>query len=218
MSEDFQLAEDLAEIKQRMLSKYRAQPETILQDSESAKRFEKLWRDTGVGDRHEEPLRNGTYQLQPEVKYVNGLEPGWTVAFLGPRGTGKTQAGAALIWQRCREGRSARYVHVNELLLRLKACWREKTRESELDVLRELAQPSLVFLDEAQERSEDQWDTRMLANLIDLRYRARRDTIIGTNADKASFDKAMGPSILRRLTDTSRGPLQFLRRWKAQNV
>lgn len=130
------------------------------------------------------------------------------LAFLGPRGTGKTQAATLIAWLVEMDGYSTRYSTAFEFFLAIKGSYNTST-QSEDDVLKRFLAPSLLVLDELQERGDTAFEDRMLTHLIDRRYRDCKATILIANLKPDAFATALGSSIMRRVNETG-GVIEFL--------
>lgn len=125
---------------------------------------------------------------------------GCLLALLGKRGTGKTQMAVELIRITCVQGRSARYTTALRFFMSLKDSYRVGTTESA--VLNKYLKPHLLVIDEAQERGETGWEDRLLGSLVDSRYGAMRDTVLVSNLSRREFERAIGSSIMSRMSET----------------
>lgn len=123
------------------------------------------------------------------------LNSGFVTALLGTRGNGKTQLAVCLIRACCEAGRSARYVKAMDLFAAMRSGMKAGV---ELDAMEQWRKPSLLVIDEAHERGETQYEHRMLANLIDHRYDAMRDTLLVANQTPESFAASISRSIISR--------------------
>lgn len=129
------------------------------------------------------------------------LGNGIMVAFCGGRGTGKTQMAAELCHYTARKGRSCRYSTAMQFFLELRATFAKSSEKTELDVVEEFARPSLLIIDEAQERGESEWHDRMLTMLLDRRYAGMKDTVIISNQVVSEFAKSIGDSNASRIRE-----------------
>ena len=62
--------------------------------------------------------------------------------------------------------------------------------------------PQLLVIDEAQERGESDWESRMLTHVVDKRYFLQRDTLLISNLKLDEFKASIGTSICSRLIET----------------
>lgn len=143
---------------------------------------------------------------------------GAIVALVGPRGVGKTTIGFQLAlarllgeWRRYeRDGGPVSlpltpYVKLTDLLARFKALYADfGTNDPErLAAARDgfCRNDSLAVIDEIHECSELRAAPRLLTDLIDRRYAAKRDTLLITNQTAEEFAASIGDSIYSRLTE-----------------
>lgn len=124
------------------------------------------------------------------------------MALIGERGPGKTQMGVALIRDNSERGKVSHYTTAMEIFLALKASYRSGATESEAEILKRFTNPTLLVIDEMQERGETAWEDRLLTHLIDKRYGSERDTLLISNLKQEDFMAALGPSIVSRLIET----------------
>jgi len=85
--------------------------------------------------------------------------------------------------------------------LDLKAGYRDKGA-AEKQVIEQYCTPSLLILDEVQERGETPWEDRILGHLIDRRYGAQKDTLLISNQTKENFLSSIGESAASRIRET----------------
>jgi hypothetical protein len=127
---------------------------------------------------------------------------GCLLALLGPRGTGKTQMAVELIRHHCAtsDHPSALYVRAMDVFLDVKATY--GTDRQEREAIGRFLRPSLLVIDEAQERGDTAWEDRLLTYIIDVRYAERLDTLLLSNLTEQDFKAAIGSSIYSRLVET----------------
>jgi DNA replication protein DnaC len=132
-----------------------------------------------------------------------GLGSGMLIALLGIRGAGKTQLAVEAIRQTVNQGGSGRYVKAMDLLIRFREAFR-KDGPAERQVLEEFAYPDLLVIDALEERGQTEFEDRMIAHLIDLRYDACLDTILISNQTREAFAESVGKSAISRIHETGR--------------
>jgi DNA replication protein DnaC len=159
-----------------------------------------LWRVSGVRARHRSGVKSKSAQwsecfasLSKRIGY------GMIVALIGLRGTGKSQLAVELIRASCHDCQQALYTTAMDIFIDLRDAY--KLHESERAVLLRFQRPSLLVIDEAQERGETPWEDRMLTALLDYRYSQKRDTILISNLKRADFEASMGASIVSRMAE-----------------
>ena len=107
---------------------------------------------------------------------------GRCLTLCGRPGTGKTHLGCAIGTSVARSNRRALYTTVSELIRRIRSTWRDGAFESERDILREIEGLHLLILDELGVQLGGNAELVQLSELIDLRYRANRPTLVITNS------------------------------------
>lgn len=172
------------------------------------------WQQSGVEPLHRMTVEDDLLGGDPWMRTYQGIAPrigtGMLLAMVGPRGTGKTQMAAKLIHDCCyaasnplgqdKQTPCAKYARLMTLLMELKESYRGNG-PSESDIIKRYAAPSLLVLDELHERSESDWEQRVITMLIDLRYSRKRDTILISNQKPDFFLKSVGPSIASRMEE-----------------
>lgn len=150
------------------------------------------------------------------------LRTGCIIILLGPRGTGKTRMAVSLARKTMSMDREAsgwghrgpiydhqplpnpgavgiRYTRAMELFLTIRKSY--ATGGSEFDAMKTFTDPRLLVIDEMQERSDSQFEDRVLVNIIDNRYGRMLDTVLIANSTPEQFAKAVGPSIYSRASE-----------------
>lgn len=144
---------------------------------------------------------------------------GAIVALVGPRGVGKTTIGFQLAldrllgaWDRYHAGATGGltlpltgYAKLTDLLARYKALYSDfGTNDPERLVAardRFCRDDALAVIDEVHECDELKAAPRLLTDLLDRRYAAKRDTLLITNQTAEEFSETIGDSIYSRLTE-----------------
>lgn len=140
-------------------------------------------------------------------RLVSKLGSGFLVALIGHRGTGKT----AMAVQLCRaeiERRPiihytrhgvVRYTTAMDVFLSIRATFGTDTPEKE--ALLAYEKPSLLVIDEIQERSGTDWENRLLTHLIDKRYGEKRNTLLLGNTTAKGLADSLGSSVMSRMEE-----------------
>lgn len=134
------------------------------------------------------------------AKVMQKAEEGGIVALIGPRGTGKTRLAAEAMRNHAPE--RGNYATAMGLFLRIRASFGKASKESEADIVAEMATTPLLILDEVQERGNTAWEDRILTHILDRRYGAMVPTIVIANLTEAALAECLGDSIISRLTET----------------
>lgn len=127
-------------------------------------------------------------------KVQSTINAGGIILLCGKRGNGKTRMAAEFA---IRQG-SSRYRTAMRFFLEIRATFSNRD-VSELEIVDDLAQADLLILDEMQERSETDWENRLLTHLIDARYAEKRPTILISNLTKRELAKSLSPSVIDRI-------------------
>lgn len=122
------------------------------------------------------------------------INTGGIVLLCGQRGNGKTRLAAEFA---IRNG-SSRYRTAMRFFLEIRATFSNRD-VSELDIIDDLAKTDLLVIDEMQERSESDWENRLLTHLIDARYAENRPTILIANMSKRELASSLNTSVIDRI-------------------
>jgi DNA replication protein DnaC len=126
---------------------------------------------------------------------------GFLAALVGTRGNGKTQIAVELVRENAKQLVSSKFCCTMEFFIDIKATFRSD-KESERDVIKAYQKPSLLVLDEIGQRSETDWENRLLFHLINQRYEDSKDTLLIANLEPDQLASAIGPSISSRMNET----------------
>jgi DNA replication protein DnaC len=160
----------------------------------------KYMSESGIPKRHQlqtEPTGDGWLDLYRRMSEKLGT--GVVLAIVGPRGTGKTQLGCHLSRKVAEAGRRPVYATALGFFLEVKESFSAKT--SERAAIDQYVRPSLLIIDEVQERNQSDWGDTLLTHLVDRRYGDMKDTILLGNQTPAEFIKHVGPSITDRIRE-----------------
>lgn len=172
--------------------------------------FEQRYRRDGLCDGKDERCM---LQRDKLAKFTNALQgKGAIVALVGPRGTGKTYIASQFVIDRLWSERGtarctwSHYAKLTTLVGRLKAFYGDMgTIETEkLEQYRTFLTKilDLLIIDEIHEVAEDsKHKDRILTDLLDTRYAAKKDTILISNQSAEEFSRTTSPSIISRLNE-----------------
>ncbi len=129
------------------------------------------------------------------------------IILFGERGPGKTQMATWLAAQRVKAGRSSGvYAKCADIFEEIKRTWADggKSVGTEHDVLQRYRTTQFLVIDEVHEISgaKSDWNQRVLINILDHRYDARRATILIANFAEDKLEDEINPSILSRAVET----------------
>jgi DNA replication protein DnaC len=126
----------------------------------------------------------------------------------GPRGTGKTQLAVEKIWDACQELKKCLYAKITTLFLEIKSTYSKASTETEKDVLEKYLAPSLLVIDEVNERADTDWENRVFTHIVSDRHDNLKDTILITNERPEALQEIISPTILSRSQEVG-GILRF---------
>lgn len=126
---------------------------------------------------------------------------GAILALIGPRGTGKTQIAVEVMRLGAGARRAVRYAAAMDVFLDVRATMNGRGR-SEADAVADWCRPSLLVIDEIQERKGSGFEAGLLTHIIDRRYGAMRDTILVANVEPAELARLVGDSAASRINET----------------
>lgn len=157
------------------------------------------------------PARTGITLQRYTERLPEMLAQGIGLTLTGHVGTGKTHLAIGLVRLACALGVAACFYTLPDLLARLKATYgdddgdhrRHTRRESEADVLDELAAAPLLALDDLGVAKPTDWLRDRLYTLVDARYVARRPVISTANEDLPTLARYLGQRVVSRLAGAS---------------
>jgi len=138
---------------------------------------------------------------QTRCKLSNKLGSGFTISLIGTRGCGKTQLGVELMRQVAQDFKRPKFCSAMEFFMRIKAGYRQDG-EPEEKIIGQFTRPELLVIDEIGQRSENEWENRLLYELLNRRYNAVVDTLLISNQDIAQLQLSLGPSLVSRMRET----------------
>jgi IstB-like ATP binding protein len=133
--------------------------------------------------------------------FADHLAAGRSLVFCGSPGTGKTHLACAIIKSLAESGRRTRYFTVRELIRSIRATWQEDAPESEETVLRRLRELDLLVLDEVGVQFCKDAELTQLTEVMDLRYRDMKPTLVVSNCTGDELKKYLGDRIVDRLRE-----------------
>jgi DNA replication protein DnaC len=132
--------------------------------------------------------------------------------FVGKPGTGKTHLAVGIALEVMDRGYSALYSSVLRALRSVKDGF-STTGESETAVVKRLAVPDLLILDEAGISYETDTEAMILYEIVNQRYEEKKPTLFTSNYTLAELQKVMGDRVIDRLRESGGEVVYF--EWKS---
>lgn len=176
----------------------------------------KLLKKSNIPERHYRAWidHGGKFESQQEWlekwhKIQSKLGSGGIFGIIGDRGRGKTQMAVNAIIASCQAEESAMFCTAMDFFMKIKGTFHKNSKLDEQEIIDEMLKPRLLVVDEIHERSDTDWENRLIFHAVNKRYEKMYDTIlIGAYHDKnpkvatEAFKKAVGASIASRLRET----------------
>jgi DNA replication protein DnaC len=128
---------------------------------------------------------------------------GASLVFSGRPGTGKSHLALAIL-QGIMPRYIGRYVTCMDVIREVRSTWRKDSEKGEAQILQDLCNQPLLVIDEIGMQYGSDGEQTILFDVLDLRYREMRPTILITNQDKDGFKTYVGERIFDRLTESAR--------------
>lgn len=171
-----------------------------------------LWRKCGLG-RREIRACDSLFDRETAPKwwkvydYLEArLERGLLAALVGEFGSGKTVMGAHLLREMCKRfmEKPSRLRKFQEPLYTTAPQMFRTLMEAQRDgnegrVLGRYLRPMLLVVDEAHERPDTEAQDRRMREIIDLRYKSERDTLLITNMKPEALGESIGGAAIDRI-------------------
>lgn len=134
--------------------------------------------------------------------YANGfdevLQQGRCMIMSGGTGSGKTHLSTAIANQVIRDGRSAMFTSVREIVGAVRGTWRKGSDKSEEDVIAAFGRVDLLIIDEVGVQFDTDAERLVIFDVINRRYQDVKPTIVISNLP---MDAENAPSIRSTLGD-----------------
>lgn len=170
--------------------------------------YRRIYRDRPVEEFHEMLTQIGLPRrfLNATVKRLEPLAD--SLYITGVRGTGKTHLAAAILRERVLDRRphvsDIAWISVPDLLLKIRATFRDRSEQSESGIIEEYSDCKLLVLDDMGVEKTSEWSLQTLYTIIDRRYREERQTIITSNLSLDELAEKLDDRIASRLSELCR--------------
>lgn len=157
----------------------------------------------GVPKRHGHRIEPVPGPWQTTLEKISArLGNGFLIPVSGEQGRGKTQLGSALIYAATDKAMTARYAIAMDFFIAIKSTFKDTAKKTEAEVIAEFVKPKVLVLDEMDERSNNEWENRLLFHMINQRYNNLVDTLLISRSDETTFLNSLGKSIQSRIQET----------------
>jgi DNA replication protein DnaC len=178
-------------------------------------KVERMFKLSGVSARHAHNL--SVYKVPRVVQAIEGqLTDGMILVLIGNRGTGKTQAATWLIRKSVEAEIKSLYITALSLFLEIRETYNrpgpkpesligqtvDKVTESQ--VVQKYVNVPFLVIDEIQDRSESDFEDRILTHIIDQRYGAMMETVLIGNLTPKNLRRHLGESITDRIMEVGK--------------
>jgi DNA replication protein DnaC len=126
---------------------------------------------------------------------------GRCLVFSGKVGTGKTHLACAIAEALIRAEQRPYYSTAAELIRLIRSAWRKDSEEDESKILGRIQKIDLLILDEIGVKGGGDADVQQLTEVIDLRYREIRPTLVVSNYSMEDMGKFLGERGVDRLKE-----------------
>ena len=128
-----------------------------------------------------------------------GADEGLGLLLSGDNGVGKTHLAVAILRELVEaKGARGQYWDFHELIREIKSSYDRETRTTELQVLQPVVDNDVLVLDDLGAWKMTDWMNDTLFYILNSRYMAKRPTIITTNYQDVTREKALAADHLRR--------------------
>jgi len=125
-----------------------------------------------------------------------------SLLLMGSTGVGKTHLVIGMLNEFLKTDRSAAFITVPELLLKIRATFRDNATQTEDDLAEYYTSRTLLILDDMGAEKTTEYSISILYLIIDRRHRYGEKTIITTNLSFDEIECHLGARIASRLADS----------------
>lgn len=148
-----------------------------------------------------------TYECETEkqrraVQCLREYRGNKNIIIHGPPGTGKTH----LMWALIKTNQEARYRKLSDIIRQVKCSFAPTARESEEDILNDLAKVKILVIDEIGRQMGSSFEMNFIFDLIDVRYSNYRPIILCSNlplAGEESITSYIGSAAMDRINENA---------------
>lgn len=130
------------------------------------------------------------------------LKRGTGLVMSGMPGNGKSHLASAILQHLL--ARDVRYITCLSMIRAIRETWRRDSEQSERSILSYFGGLDLLVIDEIGVQYGSDGEQTIIFDVLDMRYREMKPTILLTNQDKAGLKTFIGERTFDRLIETSR--------------
>ncbi|MGD0974602.1 MAG: ATP-binding protein [Candidatus Korobacteraceae bacterium] len=123
------------------------------------------------------------------------------LVFLGGVGTGKTHLGCAIAQAVVGLDHEARYTTALDFIRAVRQTWHRGAAHDEAHILKGYCRPDLLIVDEIGVSFGSDSELTQLTDLLDMRYRELRPSIVISNCDVEGLKRFLGERVIDRLRE-----------------
>lgn len=145
---------------------------------------------------------------EPGKLHVRGMVMAWesgsfrNLILSGKPGTGKTLLASIAINEACRNMRSAFYITEQKLYRTFRAVLQYPEKEGQL--VKQFAAFDFLAIDELGRSAGTEYEARLLAEILDDRYKLSKATMFCTNMSHDELTAYLGDNVIRRIAASGR--------------
>jgi DNA replication protein DnaC len=145
---------------------------------------------------------------EPEKKHVMGLVMAWVsrsfqnLILSGAPGTGKTLLGSIAVNELCYDMKQAVYITEQKLYRELRSVVQYPEREGQL--IDKFGTFDYLVIDELGRSAGTEYEARLLAEIVDSRYKLSKSTMLCTNMSLDELTVYLGDNVIRRIAANGR--------------
>ncbi|AJW47573.1 MULTISPECIES: ATP-binding protein [Ralstonia] len=148
-------------------------------------------------------------EIKRHAQRLADAESAGSLVLWGESGTGKTHLAIALLRKCQLAGLSGHYVRAISLMDRLRAARSFNARPEEAQLVDRLAAVDVLVVDDVGKSLGNDFERSSFFNVIDMRWGARKPTIVTTNEPPEVLRDLLTPAGFDRLTEAGAGVLHL---------
>lgn len=140
-------------------------------------------------------------QVYAEQFDQQSIKSGRSAIFGGKPGTGKTHLAVGIGLHVMSKNKTVLFTTVQRAVRRVKNSWREKSGESEEQVIEMMVEPDLLILDEIGVQFGTEFEKNLMFDILNSRYEKCRPTLLLSNLAAHEIRQFLGERVFDRLRE-----------------